>query len=152
MILLGLLSPLCWVLASLCNAVMDTLADRTHFEQSIFSKYNAEFWLKTDSWDNKYIDIDGDSEGDVEGGLKHKGVFGFLNNLSDGWHIFQSMMIIFLAFSVILFQFTINIFIFDNLFLNISMWAILLGALWNGPFNVTYNKLLKKNKNKLKNA
>ena len=50
MILLSVLSLICWVLASLCNAVMDTLADRAHFEQSIFSKYNSNFWLKTDSW------------------------------------------------------------------------------------------------------
>ncbi len=146
MILLGLLSPLCWVLAAICNAIMDTVADRPHFEQSIFSKYDAEFWLKTDSWDNKYNDIDGDGEGDVEGGFKYKGAFGFLNNLLDGWHLFQSLMIIFLALSVVLFQFTVNLFIFENLFLNIFMWVLLLGALWNGPFNLAYDKYLKKNK------
>ena len=65
MILLSVLSLICWVLASLCNAVMDTLADRAHFEQSIFSRYNSNFWLKTDSWVNKYNDIDGDGKGDV---------------------------------------------------------------------------------------
>jgi len=146
MIVLGLLSPLCWVLAAICNAVMDTLADRPHFEQSIFSKYDTEFWLKTDSWDNKYNDIDGDGEGDVEGGFKYKGIFGFLNNLLDGWHLFQSMMVIFLALSVVLFQFTVNLFIFDNMFLNIFMWVLLLGGLWNGPFNLAYDKFLKKNK------
>ncbi len=146
MILLGLLSPLCWVLAALCNAVMDTIADRAHFEQSIFYKYDSEFWLKTDSWDNKYNDIDGDGEGDVEGGFKYKGVFAFLNNLLDGWHLFQSMMVIFLALSAVLFQYTVNLFIFDNNLLNILMWVIVLGVLWNGPFSLAYHKYLKKNK------
>ena len=143
MIVLGLLSPLFWALAAICNAIMDTVADRPHFEQSIFSKYSSEFWLKTESWDNKYNDIDGDGEGDVEGGFKHKGMFGFLNNLLDGWHLFQSLMIICLSLSVVLFQFTTELFIFDSIFLNIVMWIVILAALWNIPFNWAYDRFLK---------
>jgi len=144
MILLAILSPLCWILAALCNAVMDTLADKPHFDKSIFSKYDPDFWLKTDSWDNKYNDIDGDGEGDVKGGLRYKGALGFLNNLSDGWHIFQSIMIVLLTFSVVLFPFTAKICIFDSVILNIFTWIILLGIGWNVIFSAAYHKYLKK--------
>ena len=144
MILLSVLSLICWVLASLCNAVMDTLADRAHFEQSIFSRYNSNFWLKTDSWVNKYNDIDGDGKGDVEGGFRYNGPFGFLNNLLDGWHLFQSMMIILLALATVLFQYTVYLFIFDSPVLNIFMWVMVLGVLWNVPFSLAYHKYLKK--------
>jgi hypothetical protein len=144
MILLSVLSPICWVLASLCNAVMDTLADRAHFEQSIFSKYDSNFWLKTDSWKNKYNDIDGDGYGDVEGGFRYNSIFAFLNNLLDGWHLFQSTMVILLALSVVLFQYTVYLFIFDSQILNIFMWVMIFGVLWNVPFSLAYHKYLKK--------
>jgi len=143
-ILLAILSPVCWILAAFCNAVMDTLADKPHFDKSIFSKYDSDFWLKTDSWDNKYNDIDGDGEGDVKGGLRYKGVLGFLNNLSDGWHIFQSLMIIFLAMSCSLGIFVTELFVFDSLFLNLFTYFIFLGIAWNVTFSAGYDKILKK--------
>ena len=144
MIFLALLGPLFWVLAAMCNAVMDTIADKAHFDKSIFSKYDPDFWLKTDSWDNKYNDIDGDGEGDVKGGFKYNGVFSFLNNILDGWHIFQSLMIIFLAMSATFSFFIGELFIFDSLFLNLFIYFSFLGIAWNVTFSAGYDKFLKK--------
>jgi len=139
------ISILCWTLAAVCNAVMDTLADKPHFDQSIFYRFNPDFWLKTDSWDNKYNDIDGDGEGDVKGGFKYKGIFRILNNLLDAWHIFQSSMIVLLATSVvIMFNHTENLNIFNQAWLNIPAWLLIYGTLWNIAFSLFYDTILKK--------
>lgn len=125
-----------WILAACLNAVMDTLADPPHFNASVFRKLNPDFWLKTDSWDNKYNDIDGDGEGDPEGGLRFHGLLAWMNNLTDGWHITQSLMIIALASSVITFRMT---------HVHCAIALAIYGISWVIPFNIMYNHVLKTN-------
>lgn len=41
-------------LAGISNAMLDRLADPVAFDTSIFSKWRRSFWLKTESWGNKW--------------------------------------------------------------------------------------------------
>lgn len=73
-------------LAGLFNAVMDSVADETAFNRSIFSRWNKKYWSKVHSWRNKY-------EVFPDGSTNHKprfwGSTTFLVFLTDGWHLFQ---------------------------------------------------------------
>lgn len=66
------------VLASICNATMDTLDH--HFSTSIFKKLNQKFWNPIVSSDSAYR----------IGGYK-----------IDAWHLTKSSMVIFLALSAV---------------------------------------------------
>lgn len=143
------LSAFFFILAAICNALMDTLADEPHFNKSIFGDKNPDFWLKQDSWDNKYNDINGDGEGDYKGGLRFKGIFGFMNNFLDAWHIAKMGMIFSIAFSVVFFPLAFKFCVFNSNFLNGLLWLGILGVCWNTPFNLFYNKIfVKKEKDK----
>lgn len=145
-----ILSPLFFAIAAIFNSLMDTVADRPHFERSIFSNKNPEFWIKTESWDNKYNDIDGDGEGDVEAGLRYKGWLGWMNNFSDVWHIAKMGMIFSFAFSVLFFPLAFNFNSFENNFWNgfllLVSWFGIFGVCWNAPFNLFYQKIFVRNK------
>jgi hypothetical protein len=139
------ISIICWVLAAVCNAVMDTLADRPHFERSIFSNLNPEFWLKTESWDNKYIDTDGDGEGEVSAGKRFKGPLGFLNNLFDAWHIFQSAMVVFIVCAIVFFPYSFSLCISKTReWVNILGWILLFGFTWNITFMACYATIFQR--------
>ena len=127
------LSLICWVLAALCNAVMDTLAH--HYPTSIFTKWNPQFWNPKISWKNKY-----------KAGRKSNGPAFFLSTgilvaFTDAWHFFKSTMIVLLAIAVVMFPCTC---LFNNIVFNILTWMFILGVLWNIPFSYMYNKVLKK--------
>ncbi len=128
------------VIAAIANAVMDTLADKPHFDKSIFAKLNPDYWLKTDSWDNKYKDIDGDGEGDVVGGLKYKWPFGWIANFLDGWHLFKMVMIFAITLPIALGIEIVTIKGFNHWLLD---WTVI-GGMWILIFNLFYNKILKK--------
>ena len=130
-----------FVLAAIFNALMDTLADAPHFNNSIFQELDSDFWLKTDSWDNKYNDIDGDGEGDVSGGLIYKGALGWMNNFRDAWHIAKMGMIFSFAFSVLLFPSPFEFYILNNIYLDGVFWLCILGVCWNFPFNLFYKHI-----------
>ena len=116
------------ILAAICSSIMDTIANRAHFEKSIFSKLNQKYWLKTISWYNKY------KGRDPKKGYRFKFPFAWVSNFLDGWHLFKMIMILLitasLAISMGWFGFWID-------------WLIL-GFAWNIPFNTMYNKILIK--------
>ena len=134
------------MLAAIFNSLMDTVADAPHFNRSIFQHLDPDFWLKTDSWDNKYNDIDGDGEGDVKGGLKFKGALGWMNNFLDMWHIAKMGMIFSFAFSVLFFPYSYQFCIFNSNFWNGVLWLSILGVCWNAPFKLFYLYIFVKKK------
>jgi divalent metal cation (Fe/Co/Zn/Cd) transporter len=105
--------------ASACNAVMDTLSH--HYYVSIFSRLNPKFWDPAVSWEfAKKIKY-----------TKYK---------VDAWHLFKSLMIIFICLSVLVMarsQAPITH--------HIIGWIIDLvvyGCVWNLVFNYFYNHIL----------
>lgn len=106
------LSPLFILLASICNALMDTV-ENENFYKSRFKGLNEKFWYKRESW--KYA----------------KRVFGWKLDI---WHIFKSLMIIFIVLSIIFYKPFILILDF-----------IMLGIIWNIGFNTFYNKIFRIN-------
>jgi hypothetical protein len=79
------------MLAGCCNSVMDTLA--YHFATSKFSQFDdQQFWNPELSWTNKW------KNGDPAQGEKFFGSSTFLVSLTDGWHLFKSLMITFWLF------------------------------------------------------
>jgi hypothetical protein len=135
--LMEYISIICWILAALCNSVMDTLAH--HYSTSIFKNMNPKFWNLKISWKNKY------KEGDKSMGSAFYLSTGILVAFTDGWHLFKSSMIVLLAISVIMFPYTYQICIFNNIILNNISWIIILGVTWNIPFSFMYNNALKNN-------
>ncbi len=109
-----MISFLLFAIAAFFNAVMDTL-DEGHFQTSIFSGMDPNFWYKRESWN------------------KAKKIFGWK---FDAWHIAKSLMVISLSIAIVLYKETFN------------FWLdiIVLGAIWNGSFNLGYNHLLKRKK------
>lgn len=119
-----LLSYLCWSLAAICNAVMDTISH--HYWKSIFNtkKYNDNFWNPSISWKTAvYIPY-----------TKYK---------IDAWHLFKSAMIILQGLSSC-FIFITGTYITDlyNNILSIFILLIVYGIFWNTTFNLFYNRIL----------
>lgn len=133
---MGLISSfIFWSLASICNSIMDT--SNHHYSVSIFKKWNPLWWNGEISWKNKYVN------GDSSLGFKKlfpntKGFLSKINypvQLTDAWHFFKTLMIIFLTLSVISFDSSCNIFLF-----------IIYGFIWNFWFNLFYNHILPSKK------
>jgi hypothetical protein len=97
------------ILAAICNAVMDIL-ENENFSSSIFRNLNPKWWYKRESW--KYA----------------KKVFGWKY---DGWHVFKSLMIIFLMLAIVLYHPILGFLDF-----------FLFGLVWNSVFSLSY-KLFK---------
>lgn len=123
------------IIAAGFNACMDKLAH--HWNKSIFSNSKGYFFSDAtiESWKNKYVNRV-PSNGFIYwriGPIKMlKPVF-----LSDGWHLFKSLMIFSLILSVVTYQF-IGL---------TTFWYIdfvIFGTIWNLTFNLFYNKLLVK--------
>ena len=132
-----ILSILFFALAATANALMDTI--QFHWYKFRWKeRVNEQFWYPEVSWMRKYI------YSDVEFGLKYKGVWGWINNFTDIWHILKMIMIICLALSAILFPYSFKIYIFEYEILNIGIWLCIYGIAWNVPFNYCYNKLFVK--------
>jgi len=136
------LSALFFMLAAICNALMDTL--QFHWYKFRWNNdVNPQFWNPAISWKNKYID------NNPKNGLKYKGVLGFLNNFLDAWHIAKMGMIFSFAFSVLYFPLAFKFCVFNSNFLNGLLWLVILGVCWNTPFNLFFNKIfVKKEKDK----
>jgi hypothetical protein len=116
------------ILAAICNGVMDNITH--HWSTSKLNKYNEKFWNPELSWKNKYIDND-PKKG-------YKKLFWKIEKpvaLTDAWHLFKSLMIIFVCLAIVLYT-PLIIFYID---------FVILGILWNIIFNLFYDKILKKN-------
>jgi hypothetical protein len=109
-----------WVLAAICNSVMDTLVH--HYSTSVFKKLNSAVWNPEVSW-------------------KSAAYLPYTKYKIDAWHLFKSAMIIFLALSII------SAWIFGPPLLNVWWFYLItfvwLGVVWNGVFNLFYNHILR---------
>jgi hypothetical protein len=124
------------MLAAACNAVMDKVKD--HFDKSIFSNMDKQFWNPEISWKNKYINLD-----PAQGFVKKP----FYTSYSDGWHLFKTMMIVFLCLAISLYTpFSAWVFGIEQNVLTILVDFVLLGTLWNVTFSFFYDKKLAKKK------
>ena len=129
-----MLSLLFFMLASIANAIMDTSVH--HFSTSVFKNLNKLFWDGEISWKNKYIN------GDVKlGRRKWKYGLNYPVQLTDAFHLFKMLMIVFLAMSVITFDKTF--FVQDYNLISFGAVLALYGFIWNTTFSLFYNKLLK---------
>lgn len=119
-------------LAAICNAVMDVIS--FHYKQSIFSRYNPQWWNPAISWKNKYIDWDNDVR--MEKRISIGNIFSikYPTFLTDAWHFFKSSMLALLGLAIILYKPCVNPFV-DG---------VIIGLAWNLIFNVFYNKVFKK--------
>lgn len=113
-----------FALAAICNAVMDVLTH--HWDDCIFKQLKrSRYWNPSISWKNKYIDND-------PGKPIKKICFGLFDKpFTDAWHLFKSLMVVFLALSAA--------FSFNQLAL-----FVILGIAWNCIFNIFYNHILVK--------
>ncbi len=122
-------------LAAICNAVMDICSHHYYF--SVFTRFNGKYWNANVSWANKYVG------GDPAYGRK-KWFFGMFNihvAFTDSWHLFKSLMIVFLI-SAIPFCPTNELGIENWMYY--SAVIIAGGTVWNLTFNLFYNHLLRK--------
>ncbi len=133
-----MLSLLFIALASFCNSTMDTTS--THWGISIFRNIKNKFfhsWFKDDSWKLKY------KNGDPSEGRLKWTIFKFKINkpvqITDSWHFFKMLMIIFICISVLLY--TPFIFITDYIFVNKIIELLIYGTVWNVTFSAFYNKI-----------
>lgn len=98
-------------LAALFNSLMDILEYSAIFNKSRLKNLNAKWWCKDFSW--KYVKF-----------------LPYTKYRPDGWHISKSLMVIFMVLSAITYK---------SLF---GWWDFLIyGAVWNGVFNLFYNKI-----------
>lgn len=129
--ILIILAVKCWILASVCNAVMDVLVFK--YRKSIFSKFNPEFWNPNKSWKNKY------KNNDEKNGPAFFGSTTFLVFTTDAWHLFQ-----FLSNSLIV----LSIILVCNHFFNFSWWNNIIificsKILWGVVFEIFYEKIFR---------
>lgn len=84
---------LCVIIAGVCKAVRDTL--QFHYTNSVFRKCkNIQFWNVDISWKNKY------KEGEI-GTPKFWGSTTIFVWLTDAWHLFDMLGILFLFLGAI---------------------------------------------------
>ncbi len=104
-----------------------------HYYFSVFYTKNAKFnkWFNAEvSWKNKYID--GLEE---KGRIKIKGTsINFPVQLTDAWHFFKMLMIIFICMTIV----------FYKPFISPPVDILFLGVIFNVTFSLCYNKLFKK--------
>lgn len=114
-------------LAAVCNAVMDVVS--FHFQDSVFSKYDHQYWNPVISWKNKYVDWDG-------GNKERKRIWGIkvAPAFTDAWHFFKSGMIVLLVLALVLYKPLVN------------QWLdfVLIGVIWNVVFGLFYRVVLRK--------
>ena len=114
------------ILAAICNACMDVLS--TRYNVSIFKNFkNKQFWDFNISWRNKW------NWGEKENGETFFLSSTMLSFLTDGWHLFKGLMIIFISCAIIFYK---SIF---------GLWDfILFNCVWGITFELFYSKILLK--------
>jgi hypothetical protein len=116
-----------------------------HFYQSVFNKMkNRVWWNPSESWRLKYVD------GIKENGRVKWNVLGFTFNkpvqITDAWHFFKTLMIIFTATSISLLTLSPVLYIELNgtwidYVCNFIGQLTILGILWNKTFSIFYDKI-----------
>ena len=126
-------------LAGIANAIMDTT--QFHFEQSIFRKLNKQWWDGTVSWKNKYINRV------VRCGKRKilNGLFNYPVLLTDAFHLFKSLMIIFICLAVVFYTpISVKFIAFDHKICNILIDFVILRSSFGLGFVMFYNWILRK--------
>lgn len=118
------MSLIFFILAAICNAVMDTLSH--HYSTSVFTSYDPKYWNPKYSWKNKYVDWDG-------GNRKMRPMFWIL----DAWHLFKSCMIVFLCLSVVTFP---MMYVVCPWWFGMALYVGVYGLLWNITFSAFYHR------------
>ena len=146
-----ILSLLFLSLASICNSIMDKTTH--HFHQSIFNDNTKQnkwkiWWNPGQSWKLKYVD------GVVENGTVKWNILGFKFDkpvqISDGWHLMKTLMIIFLCTSITLMTLSPVLELglpsktFWGYLYNFTTHLIIMGFVWNKTFSLFYDKILVK--------
>ena len=131
---LKMISLLFLLLAAICNSIMDNLKD--HWYISKFNSLPIQFWNPEISWKLSFVR--------------------YTKYHLDAWHLFKSLMIIFIILSITLNMFYGNILIIllstyiKSKFLSILIVIGIYGISWNLIFNLFYNHLLIKKDDKTK--
>lgn len=137
-----MISMLFIILASICNAVMDITSFQFH--KSVFKDLNKYIWYPKFSWRNKYIDFN------FKKGRAKWGPFKIPVQLTDSWHFLKMLMIIFICTSIVTYDFEFIVMLNSLVGLPIPLNWIklealgLYGLLWNVPFSLFYDKVLRK--------
>jgi len=124
-----------WLAAATCNAVMDTVADTPHFNNSIFSNLGDWWGPKDKTWIRKW---DAPNE--------RRKIWWRINypvQILDPWHFFKMLMIIFICLALVAFPTMEPICWFDKWWMNAGVYVLIYGTGWNLTFSVFYNKLFK---------
>jgi hypothetical protein len=132
--------------ASICNSIMDILSHKYH--SSIFNskKYDPQWWDASLSWRNKY-----NNGNPMDGRRKLFGRVNYPVQLTDAWHFFKTLMIIFLCTSVTLVTLT-DTFIFVmfgnnwDYVLSFIFHMLIMGTVWNVTFSRFYGNIWLKKK------
>ncbi len=111
---------------------------REHYAISKLTLLNRpQFWDGKISWLNKYKNR---RESD---GLSTFYELPFMDTFSDAWHLFKSLMVIFLMAAIVFSNIeVIQPVISFNLTITLVIRLILLGAIWIGTFNLFFNHIL----------
>lgn len=139
-----MISHILFILASICNSVMDTSKDK--YGVSRFASFkNIIWWDGSISHLNKWKNFD-KSQGEAYWGSSRWFVW-----LTDAWHFFKSLMIVLIVGAIIFYKPTdfyskhiYNLVIFGIDF-NWCYDLVVYGLEWNLVFGVFYNRVLKKN-------
>jgi hypothetical protein len=116
-------------LAAICSALQDTI---THHWYGFRWKdrVSEAFWNPQISWKNKYNPI-------IIGGYK----IPRWSPISDVWHILKSTQIVLLCVAISLGG---NLDLVHIWFWDTLITVIILGSIWNGSFNLFYNRIFFK--------
>lgn len=132
--------------ASICNSIMDILSHKYH--SSIFNdeKYDSKWWDASLSWRNKYL-----NDNPMDGRRKLFGNVNYPVQLTDAWHFFKTLMIIFICTSITLMTLVnpFNFSIFDNNWdyvVSFIIHMLIMGTVWNVTFSFFYGKVWIKKK------
>jgi hypothetical protein len=131
-----MISLICIILAAICNAVMDRLMIKYinlpesrkddyygWYSFDPLAKWKRRIWGNEKAYNVLFYKLK----------IKTKWL---TDNCNDAWHFFKSLMIIFLALSVV----------FHKQQFCILIDFLIFGFIWNVIFNTFYNKILKNNK------
>ncbi len=130
------LSLILIALAAMCNAVMDTSVH--HYHSSILKNLNPYFWDGEISWRNKY------NNGDPNQG-RVKWFLGLAKpvQITDAFHFFKMLMIIFITLSILTFNKCEVLVGCEYHWYSFLGLLGIYGVLWNTTFSLFYNKILR---------
>ena len=136
-----MISLLFWCLAAICNSIMDVCFH--HFDSSVFNskKFNTNFWDTEFSWKNKYVNWPYNQSRKSVKIWKWK--FNYPVQLTDSFHLFKMLMIVFICLSIVTFEPYFNFQLLPD-WLQFVLHIASYGLWWNATFNLFYNHILIK--------